>query len=368
MPFILHKGNVKNAEKPLYAEKPHMQIMKYILHRVRSMIDALNTDTDTKSSMLKAFRRRLTLFGREITFFKEPFTPISLTGMSCSLKCKHCNSHYLRHMIDGSDGLYSLACNLADKGAKGILLSGGSAPDGSVPTYFQADTVKKIKKDTGLKISAHTGIVNESQAQMLSEYVDMALVDVIGDDETIRDILHLDARVQDYEHSLKYLVSCGISLAPHIIVGLHNGRLKGELKALEMVKKFNPKVVVIVVFIPTKGTLMEGVAPPMLNDVAKVITEAREIFDVPVSLSCVRPGGGYRSMLDMYAILSGIDRIAVPSRKAYTISEELGLNIIEIPRMCCSLPLSDPSQNLQADNEKVKRGRNMPLPQVSSLS
>jgi hypothetical protein len=38
----------------------------------------------------------------------------------------------------------------------------------------------------------------------------------------------------------------------------------------------------------------------------------------------------------MYAILSGINRIAVASRKAHAISRELGLNIKEIPKMCCS--------------------------------
>jgi uncharacterized radical SAM superfamily protein len=146
--------------------------------------------------------------------------------------------------------------------------------------------------------------------------------------------------VQDYENSLKELSAAGIPIAPHVIVGLHNGKLKGEFKALEMVRKFNPDVVVIVVFIPTKGTYMERTAPPKLEDVIKVITKAREMFDAPISLSCVRPGGRYRSLLDRYAILCGIDRIAVPSRSAYVTARELGLNIVEIPEMCCSYGVS----------------------------
>jgi uncharacterized radical SAM superfamily protein len=315
--------------------------MDYDLHQAKHMIDTLEIDADTKASMLKAFARRVELFGRGIYFFKEPFTPISLTGTRCSLACRHCNSNYLRHMLDGSDGkLRFEASKLADKGVKGILLSGGSAADGSVPTYEQADVIQKLKRDTGLKISAHTGIVNSLQARALSGYLDMALVDVLGDDETIHYILGIGACMQDYENSLKYLTDAKIPLAPHIIVGLHNGKLKGEFRALELVKKFNPTVVVIVVFIPTKGTSLEGIAPPDIEDVAKVITKAREMFDVPLSLSCVRPGGRYRSMLDMYAVLSGIDRIAVPSRKAYTICVELGLNIVEIPKMCCSYGIS----------------------------
>ncbi|MFZ2411411.1 MAG: hypothetical protein WAW23_07570 [Candidatus Methanoperedens sp.] len=311
--------------------------MSLDLQCVRSMIDALEIDAATKTSMLRSFMRRLDLFGSDIFFFKEPFTPISLTGTRCALECKHCNSYYLRHMLDGSDGkLYSQACHLAREGAQGILLSGGSAADGSVPTYEQSDVIQKIKRDTKLKISAHTGIVNSSQSQALSEYLDMALVDVLGDDETIHDILGIDASVADYENTLRHLSSAVIPLAPHIIVGLHNGKLKGEFRALEIVKKFNPEVVVIVVFIPTKGTAFGGTAPPKVEDVVKVITKAREMFDVPLSLSCVRPGGRYRSELDKYAILSGIDRIAVPSKNAYTTGRELGLNIIEIPKMCCS--------------------------------
>ncbi len=330
------KNGIENRQDYLFIQQSLLNnIMQY--DRARSMIDAMETDTDTKEAMLKAFVRRLGLFGRNILFFNEPFTPVSLTGTNCALSCKHCNSHYLRHMLDGSEGkLEAEAAKLANQGAKGILLSGGSAADGSVPTYEQSEVIKKIKHDTKLKISAHTGIVNSSQAQKLSEYLDMALVDVLGDDETIHDVLGIDAYVQDYEDTLKHLSSAGIPLAPHIIVGLDNGRLKGEFKALEIVKKFNPVTVVIVVFIPTKGTAMEGVPPPKIEDAVKVITTAREMFDVPLSLSCVRPGGRYRSELDKYAILGGIDRIAVPSKSASVTAGELGLNIIEIPEMCCS--------------------------------
>ena len=311
--------------------------MPFDLRRAEKLINALETDSTTKNDMLKAFTRRIELFGADIEFFNEPFTPISLTGTQCSLKCKHCDSHYLQHMLDGSSGrLYPEALFLARTGARGILLSGGSAADGSVPTYLQEEDILKFKKYTNLKISAHTGIIDKAQAKILSKYLDMALVDVIGDDETIHDILGLKALAKDYENTLEYLSCAGIPLAPHIIVGLYNGKLKGEFRALEMVRKFKPEVVVIVVFIPTKGTALAGINPPKIEDVVKVITKAREMFDVPLSLSCVRPGGLYRSTLDMYAILSGINRIAVPSRKAYAISRELGLDIIEIPKMCCS--------------------------------
>jgi len=50
-------------------------------------------------------------------------------------------------MLDGSSGkLYSEAHRLAGKHANGILLSGGSNHDGSVPTYLQKDNILKMKK------------------------------------------------------------------------------------------------------------------------------------------------------------------------------------------------------------------------------
>lgn len=302
-----------------------------------AIINSLNIDRGIKHLMIKAFTRRLDSFGEKLFFFSEPFTPVSLTGTQCSLRCLHCDSYYLSHMLDGSKGkLNAVAKDLAENDKNGLLLSGGSLPDGSVPVYLQADEIVRIKNDTHLKISAHTGIINKEQAYQLSRFLDMALVDVIGSDETIHEILGIPAAVKDYEDTLSNLSSYGIRLAPHIIVGLHNGELKGELRALEMVKKFNPDTVVIVVFIPTKGTQSENFAPPELEDIIKIITKAREMFDVPLSLSCVRPGGRYRTMLDRLAILSGIDRMAVPSRSAHSIAKEIGLKIIEIPGWCCS--------------------------------
>ncbi|HEY9246435.1 MAG TPA: radical SAM protein, partial [Candidatus Methanoperedens sp.] len=238
--------------------------------KARCLIDELDVDPGVKSDMILAFRRRISV--SDIFFFREPFTPISMTGTRCFFKCKHCNTHYLRHMLDGSAGKFQeKARYLAQKGEKGILLSGGSEADGSVPTYLFADSIMELKKSTGLKISAHTGIVDGLKAQVLSGYLDMALVDVTGDDDTIQNVLGLDACVKDYEETLDNLSSAGISLAPHIIVGLHYGRLKGEWKALELVRKFKPEVLVIVVFIPTKGTAMEGIRPPAVGDVIKVI-------------------------------------------------------------------------------------------------
>jgi len=314
--------------------------MNFDIHKVHHRImDMHGIKPGLKDAMKSAFDVRFHNFSNKVQFFPHPFTPVSVTGTHCDLNCKHCSTHYLEHMVDAaSTDLQHIAGDLARRGENGILLSGGSRHDGSVPTYEQGDAIRSLKSVFGLKISAHTGLVNRSQASRLRDYgLDMALVDVIGSESTIQDVYGLHRTPGDYDATLANLAAKGIALAPHIIVGLHGGELDGEFRALEMVRQYNPEVVVIVVFIPTDGTEYGTAQKPDINDVVEVMTAAREMFpSTPLSLSCVRPGGRYRSILDECALLSGVDRIAVPCRHCYRTAEEMDLDIREVDKMCCS--------------------------------
>lgn len=314
--------------------------MNFDITHVHQLIRELEgLDESLKSAMISAFDVRYRTFANTVRFFPHPFTPVSITGTHCDLNCKHCSTHYLEHMANASsNSLFNIAKNLAARGEKGVLLSGGSRLDGSVPTYDHREIISSIKSLFNLKISAHTGLINRDQALKLKGYgLDMALVDIIGSRNTINEVYGLSKTPLDYDNTLSHLFKLGISLAPHIIVGLHGGVLDGEFKALEIVRKYDPDVVVIVIFIPTQGTDYEDVQKPEITDVIRVITSAREMFpSTSLSLSCVRPGGRYRSMLDKYALLAGVDRVAVPSRQCYRTARELGLTINEIDNMCCS--------------------------------
>lgn len=305
---------------------------------VKRILDLEGVDEELKNDMISAFGIRYEHFSNTVRFYPRPFTPVSVTGTHCDLRCKHCSSHYLNHMIDAtSHSLEHIAADFAGRGERGILLSGGSRADGSVPTYEYADLIRSIRERYHLVLSAHTGILNRQQASKLKSYgLDMALVDVIGSEETIRQVYGLDRAPVHYDRTLAHLSDFNIPLAPHIIVGLHEGRLDGEFHALELVRPYDPDVVVIVVFIPTEGTDFENMPNPAHSDVIRVITAARQRFPkTPVSVSCVRPGGKYRSQLDEYSLLSGVDRVAVPSRQCYQTAGELGLDIIEIDKSCC---------------------------------
>ncbi|MBN2014978.1 MAG: radical SAM protein [Candidatus Altiarchaeota archaeon] len=288
-----------------------------------------------------AFDTRIKNLGNKILFYKRPFDPVSITKTRCELSCKHCNTHYLEHMhqVDSPESLEKLALELLRSKVKGLVVSGGSRRDGSVPTYEFKDSLKKIRRETGLKINAHTGILNKKHAHEVSGFIDAALTDVIGDKKTIKEILGLDYGPEEYQKTLHYLRDFGVeNISPHIIVGLYNGKIRGELKALELLREIDPDNIVIVVFIPTEGTEMENVDPPSIEDVSKIISIARLMYpEKNISLSCVRPGGRYRLELDREAVKSGVNKIAVPSKSAYEAAEELCLEIEEIDESrCCS--------------------------------
>ncbi|MBU4341932.1 MAG: radical SAM protein [Candidatus Altiarchaeota archaeon] len=281
---------------------------------------------------------------KEITFYMRAFPPVSLTGGECNLSCSHCNRKYLQHMLPAEtpEKLFEACRYIADKGIKGVVLSGGSEPDGTVPLYKFADTIRRIKDELGLKINAHTGPLNREQSRIVVESgVDAALVDVIGSAETIKKVYGLDFTPEDIGNTIKYLREFGIpNISPHLIVGLDYCKIKGERNAIRILENSDVDNVVVVIIIPTKGTEFEGLNPPPVEDVSSLIKELCERMpSTNISLSCVRPGGSYRDKLDRAAVLAGVNKMAIPSKAALDTAKELGLKIkIHKENRCCSWP------------------------------
>jgi uncharacterized radical SAM superfamily protein len=233
--------------------------------------------------------------------------------------------------------LYNLCARLKGEGALGCLISGGCLPDGSVPIDKFIDAIRKVKREFSLTIFVHVGIISFERAESLKEAgVDAALIDIIGDDETIREIYKLKMTVKDYENSLKALSQAGLNFVPHIIVGLHYGKLKGELHALRMISKYKPTALVIIAFMPIHGTEMENVEPPKPTDIAKVIAMARLMLpEKPIALGCMRPKGKHRALTDVLAIKAGVNAIAFPSEEAVKYAEKQDFKV-HFSSFCCS--------------------------------
>ena len=313
---------------------------------------------DLESSIRKAREISWRNFGRKIRFYAPSFTyygnkyfkpsrhgfpSISITGEGCSLNCKHCGGKILKTMIPAEtpERLVETLHRIKNQGAVGCLISGGCLPNGSVPIDRFIGAIAEAKK-LGLKVVVHTGLVNLETAEKLKEAgVDVVSIDIIGSEATIKEIYNLEASIQEYENSLEALSKVEIPFTPHVLVGLHYGELKGELNALRMISRYDPSALIIIVFFPIKGTMMENVKPPSPRDVAKVLVQARFMLPkVPIVLGCARPKGKHRILTDVLAVETGVNGIAFPEAKAIEKALELGLDISFSP-LCCSQIYSD---------------------------
>lgn len=267
------------------------------------------------------------------------FPTLSLTGTACALNCKHCEGKVLQTMqpADTPEKLITIAEKLKKQGALGFLLSGGCMPDGSIPLTGFIPAIERIKQELGLTVFVHTGIIRLEVAESLKKAgVDAALIDIIGSDETIKQIGNLNVTVKDYANSLSALQQAGLNLVPHVIVGLHDGKLKGELDALKLIAAVKPSAIVIIAFMPIHGTSMEEVKPPQPADIAKVTAAARVMFPrTPLALGCVRPKGKHRAETDILALKAGADAIAFPNEEAVRYAEAQKIDF-SFSSYCCA--------------------------------
>jgi len=215
-------------------------------------------------------------------------------------------------------------------------------PNGSVPLRKFIDAIAKVKRDLGLTMVVHTGVIDPLTARRLKEAgADVALIDVIGSDETIREIYQLNVKVEDYDKALWALHQSGIPTVPHVLVGLHYGRLKGEIQALKIISKHSPSAVIVIALIPIQGTPMEKVDPPTPEDIVRVLTTARLMMPhTPIVLGCMRPKGRHRVKTDTLAVRAGVNAIAFPAEEAVQLAQSLGLEVT-FSSLCCSQIFND---------------------------
>ena len=261
------------------------------------------------------------------------FPSISLTGNYCSLNCAHCGRHYLEGMRKPTRReLVDYCVNLEREGYTGCLLSGGMDGRLKVPLDFYADEIREIKRRTNLKLNAHVGFIDKNDLEWV-KYVDVVSLDFVGDDEVIKRVYRIDKTVEDYLRILDLLTEAGVRVAPHITIGLDFGRIHWEYKAIDMLLEYPIDVLVLDVLIPTKGTEMENVPKPSVEESLDVVRYAREHFKGELSIGCMRPMGKWRLDFDRGAVLTGVDRLTNPPRKiiewAKTVRE------VEIIYECC---------------------------------
>ena len=263
---------------------------------------------------------------------------IGLPYLHSRAPCEHCGGTLLETMQHVSSGkeLAELGDRLASEGCEGVLVSGGSTPEGDVGLDDFYDGIVHLKK-LGLKVLVHTGLATQETAKHLAEIgVEQALLDIIGDDGTIRDVYHLDKRPEDFYNSMKWLLDAGLEVVPHILIGLNYGKLTGEYAALDMVTKAGCKTIIFVVLNPTRGTAMEKVKPPEPEEVGRIMAAARILNpEAVINMGCARPPSKKVEM-ERLAIEAGINGIAYPTDETIRLAVEKGL-MVTFKDTCCSL-------------------------------
>ncbi|MFQ5923776.1 MAG: radical SAM protein [Anaerolineales bacterium] len=274
---------------------------------------------------------------------QEPgeYVSISLTGTACALSCEHCKMSVLRGMADLGqfDGtLFEICKLLAGRGARGVLISGGSDRLGRVPLLQHVPDLVRIREELKLTIRVHTGLPDERTCRALGEVdLDGAMIEVIGHRDTIQQVYHLASVPEDYEHALAQLERHGVPAIPHIILGLHFGGMLGEWRALEMVAAHPPKLLVLVILMPLTGTPMAGVQSPSADEIGAYFEFARKTMpDIPIMLGCARPLGPIKAEIDSLAIDAGLNGIAYPAEGMVGYARQRGLEP-QFINACCGV-------------------------------
>ncbi|HRD77302.1 MAG TPA: radical SAM protein [Hyphomicrobiaceae bacterium] len=272
---------------------------------------------------------------------KNSFPAFSVTAGACALDCDHCQAKILEPMIPATSP-EMLERKVRDlillQDLQGFLLSGGSNRRNEIKYEKYLPVIERLKRDhPHLRIAIHSALLDRPRAKaMESAGVDTAMMDVIGAEETIREVYHLDRRVADFEETLAALCSTTMEIVPHIVIGLHYGRIVGEAAALDICARQPIHSLVLVVVMPFYARPGTFVTPATV-DVGRIFLEARRrLPGRPVLLGCARPAGMHKRVTDAYAVMAGLDGIAFPADGAVALSEAIG-RPYEQQNACCSI-------------------------------
>ncbi|MBT9612154.1 MAG: radical SAM protein [Burkholderiales bacterium] len=306
---------------------------------------------------------------------KTAWPAVSITGGDCKLACDHCKAKILEPMIPAHtpQDLWRVVHEQIDLGAQGMLLTGGSNHRNEVEYAPYYATIRRIKEIfPAFKIALHTALVDLDIARRMEDAgIDVAMMDVIGAQDTITQVYHLRRSVDDFERSLEYLVATEMKIVPHIVLGLHYGHFLGEWHALDIVKRHRPDALVLVVVMPHYAPQDRPFATPDAHEVGHFFLDASAaMIDTPLLLGCARPAGRVKSQIDAYAVMAGLNGIAHPADGMVELAARLGREVRVTPA-CCSIAVGDEvmavdakDAGLQVDVQKViefERARRRPL-------
>ena len=157
---------------------------------------------------------------------------VSVTGTACALNCAHCGARYLEHMQPIWD--------LDLKAATSCLVSGGCDEHGVVPLARHAADITRLGHN--YRLNLHVGLIDPDELAALDLPIDVISFDLVGDAATAREVYGLDVSLATYMAHLNALQRIA-PVVPHITIGLHAGKIRGEYAAIDaLVDKLDRQV------------------------------------------------------------------------------------------------------------------------------
>jgi hypothetical protein len=190
----------------------------------------------------------------------------------------------------------------------------------------------------GLEVAVHVGLADARLARGLAQVgVERVMMDLVGDEATALEVLHLEAGPERFERTLSALIEAGLAVVPHLIAGLRGGQMTGELEALEMAARYPVASLVVVVLRPEAGTPFATIRPPSPEAVAELLARSRLALPAaPLVLGCARPVGRHSRELERYALRAGVNGLAFPADETVALARELGLEP-RFEQRCCAM-------------------------------
>ncbi len=324
-------------------------------------LEDVSLDANLVAGLQAYFEESLTRHRDPITFYTPSFKKycsseigacnpnawpaVSITGPKCSLQCDHCQAKVLEPMIPATtpSDLWALANSLVEQGAQGMLLTGGSTHRNEVEYGPFLPVVRRIKDALpNFRIACHTALMNaEAVFDMEQAGVDVAMLDVIGAQDTVTQVYHLRRAVDDFERTLESLASSSMQVVPHIVIGLHYGKLFGEWRALEMIARHAVDALVLVVAMPYYAPAKRAFESPNPHAVGRFFHTARQALpNTPLLLGCARPAGQDKLIMDSYAVMAGLDGIAYPGEGMLELAAKLR-KTVTLGANCCAVGVAE---------------------------
>ncbi len=232
--------------------------------------------------------------------------------------------------------LYWLMKKLYRSGVRGFLISGGFTREGKLPFHSYLHVIREFKQTYDVVVSIHPGLVSREEARMLRE----ARVDIVDLEFSLNptfteEVKGLGPRAIDrYAETVEALYRWGPDyIAPHILIGSGLGLLGNEPAELWFLKDYDPYIIVLLIYTPTKGTPSENDPKPDPSYVLETVRYLRANYRGELSLGCMRPWGKYKHMVDELLLKESLlDRIANPPKQ---LMEKYNMETIHA---CCSIP------------------------------